>query len=272
MDAEDRAEIERLQRGVTGDTAADGPDKATHDALLRVDLKDRARRPPSISAPPPVHLPSTISLPLGALGRSRDRHPHHCTVAPHRGPVTPTRSAPRFPSPGVHCTHSYTLESLCTGRMRLSVAGRPALHEVHMLRGLLSPAECAQLWQQVSPKGDSVRKGSRRTPTATPLGVSTTMGWRQVVTAAAEHDDGWQTKRHAHYATTDFPLWRAAEAAAWVRARIAARVLPALCAVFGLPLGSLALRESFVVRYEPSGQPSLAFHRDRWWRPEGDVA
>ncbi len=98
------------------------------------------------------------------------------------------------------------------------------------------------------------------------------MGWRQVVTAAAEHDDGWQTKRHAHYATTDFPLWRAAEAAAWVRARIAARVLPALCAVFDLPLGSLALRESFVVRYEPSGQPSLAFHRDRWWRPEGDVA
>ena len=99
------------------------------------------------------------------------------------------------------------------------------------------------------------------------------MGWWQVVTAAAtDHGDGWQTARHAHYATTDFPLWRAAEAAAWVRARVAARVLPALCVVFGLPLGSLALRESFVVRYEPSGQPSLAFHRDRWRRPEGGVA
>jgi hypothetical protein len=63
LDAEDRAEIERLQRGVTGDTVADEPDKATYDALLRVDLKDRARRPPSISAPPPVHLPP--------LGRAR---------------------------------------------------------------------------------------------------------------------------------------------------------------------------------------------------------
>lgn len=91
LDAEDRAEIERLQR----DTAAGEPDKATHDALLRVDLKDRARRPPSISASPPVHPPCTSSLPLGALGRSRDRHPHHCAVAPHRGPVTPTHSLHR---------------------------------------------------------------------------------------------------------------------------------------------------------------------------------
>ena len=42
LDAEDRAELERLQRGVTGDTAAE-PDKATHDALLRVDLRERTR-------------------------------------------------------------------------------------------------------------------------------------------------------------------------------------------------------------------------------------
>jgi len=105
------------------------------------------------------------------------------------------------------------------------------------------------------------------------------VGWRQVAAAAAAgHGEGagWQTARHAHFATTDFPLWRAPEAAAWVRERVAARVLPAFCAVFGLRLGSLALRESFVVRYEPSGQPSLAFHRDRcadsWRRPEAGVA
>ena len=60
MDAEDRAEIEALRRAPAGAAA----DKATHDALLGVDLKERARRPPSappstLPPPPPAHLPCT---------------------------------------------------------------------------------------------------------------------------------------------------------------------------------------------------------------------
>ena len=72
LDAEDRAEIERLRR----EPAAAAPDEATHDALLGVDLKERARRPPSAppstpSPPPPhrAHLPRTAPLPW-ARGRS----------------------------------------------------------------------------------------------------------------------------------------------------------------------------------------------------------
>lgn len=100
---------------------------------------------------------------------------------------------------------------------------------MHLLRGVLGRDECAALWRQVA--------------------------------RAAAHD-GWQTARHAHFATTDFALWRAPEAAAWARARVASRVLPALSTLYGIPLERLALRESFVVRYEASGQPALALHKD----------
>ena len=86
------------------------------------------------------------------------------------------------------------------------------------------------------------------------------MGLRQVAAAAAAgHGEGagWQTARHAHYATTDFPLWRAPEAAAWVRARVAARVLPAFCTVFGLRRGSLALQMGQVrVRVKANPNPN----------------
>ena len=72
LDAEDRAEIERLQR----DTAAGEPDKATHDALLRVDLKDRARRPPSISGPPPsISAPPPVHPPFHQLPPVRRARP-----------------------------------------------------------------------------------------------------------------------------------------------------------------------------------------------------
>ena len=72
LDAEDRAEIERLRR----EPAAAAPDEATHDALLGVDLKERARRPPS--APPSTpphhhHIARASRAPPPSLGRAADR-------------------------------------------------------------------------------------------------------------------------------------------------------------------------------------------------------
>jgi hypothetical protein len=41
-----------------------------------------------------------------------------------------------------------------------------------------------------------------------------------------------------------------------------ARIFPCLAAAFGIATADLRLQELFVVRYEPSGQPNLRFHRD----------
>ena len=114
-------------------------------------------------------------------------------------------------------------------RLRLDVAGRLELHEAHLLRALFTPDECAWLVAEL--------------------------------TRSAAHD-GWQTARHRHYATTDAPLWRAAKAAAWVRRRLGSTVLPAFSELFGIARHRLALRESFVVRYEQALQPSLVLHKD----------
>ena len=114
-------------------------------------------------------------------------------------------------------------------RLRLCIDGRPRLRTPHVLRALLSRGECEALAHQV---------------------------------ARAAARDGWQQKRHAHYATTDFALWRAPAAAAWVRERVARHVLPAIARLYDIAPSRLALRESFVVRYEPQLQPSLALHKD----------
>jgi len=114
-------------------------------------------------------------------------------------------------------------------RRRLDVTARLELHEAHLLRALLTPGECEWLIAEV--------------------------------THAVAHD-GWQTARHRHFATTDVPLWRAAKAAAWVRRRLGSTVLPLFSEMFGIAQHRLALRESFVVRYEQALQPALVLHKD----------
>ena len=114
-------------------------------------------------------------------------------------------------------------------RERLCIRLRPELRSAHLLSGLLTPAECSWLV-------------------------------RELVDASALH--GWQSGRHRHYATEDMPLWRAPRAASWVRAMVRTRIFPCLAAAFGIDTADLRLQELFVVRYEPSGQANLRFHRD----------
>ena len=82
----------------------------------------------------------------------------------------------------------------------------------------------------------------------------------EVSVAAGLH--GWHGARHRHYSTEDLPLWRAPRAARWVREQVRCRIFPAMAAVFGIPIDRLRLQECFAVRYEASGQASLAMHRD----------
>jgi hypothetical protein len=100
-------------------------------------------------------------------------------------------------------------------RSRLCITDAPRLHRVCVLRQLWSGEDCDWLL-------------------------------RALRTAAAQ--DGWHTSRHRHYATTDYPIWGAAEAAAFVRRTVELRVLPCLYSEFGLLPGSLVLHESFLVR------------------------
>ena len=114
-------------------------------------------------------------------------------------------------------------------RERLSLAGRSRLQVVHLLRGFLSCAECDWLLREI----------------------------RDAAALA-----GWQNARHRHYATEDVPLWRAPKAASWVIGKVTRALLPRLAECFGLAADALLLHECFGVRYEPSGQAALSFHRD----------
>ena len=73
---------------------------------------------------------------------------------------------------------------------------------------------------------------------------------------------GWTTRRHAHHATVDLPVWYAIEAFAELRATLAAGLLPAIGAAYRLPARTLALKEAFVVRYTAGGRAALGLHRD----------
>ena len=138
--------------------------------------------------------------------------------------VTPNQAASSTESRALRRLGQQERESL-----RLWIGGRAQLHVCHLLRGLWSADDCAWLLSEVS-------------------------------IAAGLH--GWHGARHRHYSTEDLPLWRAPRAARWVRDQVRCRIFPAMAAVFGIPIDRLRLQECFAVRYEASGQPSLAMHRD----------
>ena len=112
-------------------------------------------------------------------------------------------------------------------RLRLCIDGRPP-RTPHVLRALPSRGECEALAHQVA--------GA----------ASATAGSKSAV---------------AHYATTDFALRRAPAAAAWVREH-GRHAAAGDTRLYDIAPSRLALRESFVVRYEPQLQPSLALHKD----------
>ena len=117
-------------------------------------------------------------------------------------------------------------------RDALCIRARPALRDVHVLRGAWSVDRCAQLLSEAR-------------------------------LAAAFH--GWTTGRHRHHPTTDLALWRAPIAAAWVRAELASEILPAMGRAFGISPSRLSLREAFVACYravDACGQAGLGMHRD----------
>ena len=114
-------------------------------------------------------------------------------------------------------------------RERLSLAGRRRLQTAHLVKGLLSAAECEWLLGQVREAAALV---------------------------------GWQHARHKHYATEDVPLWRAPAAASWLLEKMTTHIGPAMAACFGIEPSALRLQECFGVRYEPNGQAQLAIHRD----------
>ena len=117
-------------------------------------------------------------------------------------------------------------------REALAIERRPALQQLHLLRGAWSAEQCARL---LSAARD----------------------------AAAFH--GWSTGRHKFAPTTDMPLWRVDGAtAAWTRTALEREALPALASAYGLPRCRLALREAFIALYDAdgSGQRALEMHRD----------
>ena len=78
------------------------------------------------------------------------------------------------------------------------------------------------------------------------------------VSAAAGR--GWQTSRHAAYATTDLPASHLpAEQYAALQAAIAGRIFPAMREKYGLPTGAaFRFRDLFLVKYEVEGEKNAA--------------
>lgn len=136
---------------------------------------------------------------------------------------------------GVPAAASRALERACARdrqQMRLCIAARPLLSEVHVLRAVWSAAECAH-----------VRECALRVARAR----------------------GWQSARHAHHPTLDLPLWRVPAALPLVREALRARVLPEMGRRFGIASGRLRVREAFFVQYCADGagaRAGLELHRD----------
>jgi hypothetical protein len=90
---------------------------------------------------------------------------------------------------------------------------------------------------------------------------------RRAVAAAEAHaaaSGGWGTARHAAYPTVDIAaadIWPGT-GYGWLGAVLAARLLRPMETRYRLPAASLVIRDLFVAKYQPKGQPGLGPHED----------
>lgn len=82
----------------------------------------------------------------------------------------------------------------------------------------------------------------------------------------AEHRNGWTTRRHSSYPTTDVSVYSMNASLTpfveWLNTTVEERVFPLLAQNFDISSSSFVMRDLFIVKYDELGQSNLREHRD----------
>lgn len=143
--------------------------------------------------------------------------------------------------PGLYATHAM---NVAVGMLPLLVLVLPEQNRVASVftEPLLDPLECNEIIRK------SEDRAAQRSLDAT---------------ATAQARDGWLTKRHLEYPTTDQEVGDI-PALAHLREELAEkRLFPLLERHFRVPSSSMEILDMFVVKYDEHGQKKLRPHRDK---------